>query len=82
MRVTIIALSIAWGVYLAGCQSTSAALVSATAMKEAAAAVSAVQRTRYAYRRTKHGTERCYHRSRFGSRRSHWQRWWSSVPDC
>jgi hypothetical protein len=47
---------------------------------ELAAATSANQETQYAYRRTKHGFEKCYNRNRFGSQR--WRRLFSSVPYC
>jgi hypothetical protein len=79
MRMTVVALSLACGIGLAGWQSARAAPASGAAIEEAATAASTVQRTQYAYRRTKHGFEKCYKRNRFGSRR---RRWFSSVPDC
>lgn len=61
------------------CQNAEAAPVTSSALKAAAAAASVVEQAQYAYRRTKHGFEKCYHRNRFGSRR---QRLFSSVPHC
>jgi hypothetical protein len=80
MRTTVGALIVA--ISIVCCQGAGAVPVAGTAAKQAATAVSVVQQVQYAYRRTKHGVERCYHRNRFGSRRSRWERWWSSVPDC
>jgi hypothetical protein len=59
--------------------AAAAAPATAATIREMASSASAVQRAQYAYRRTKHGFEKCYHRSRFGARR---QRLFSSVPYC
>jgi len=80
MRVLLGALSFAAGIGFVWCPSAGAAPASATAIKELALVTSAKQETQYAYRRTKHGFEKCYNRNRFGSRR--WRRLFSSVPYC
>jgi hypothetical protein len=78
MRVSLVAMSFAVGI--ACCQSAGGAPASPSAIKKGAATASAMQETQYAYRRTKHGFEKCYNRNRFGSRR--WRRLFSSVPYC
>jgi hypothetical protein len=64
---------------LVGGHGAAAAPATAATVKQAATAVSSIEQIQYAYRRTKHGFEKCYHRSRFGMRR---RRWFSSVPNC
>jgi hypothetical protein len=74
MQKTLLALSLAAGVGLVCSQSAGAVPVSATAVKEAAAATSPLQRAQYAERKTRHGIVKCYRDFVVGPYRCHYFR--------
>ncbi|MGD0421200.1 MAG: hypothetical protein ABSA68_16730 [Xanthobacteraceae bacterium] len=74
MQKTLLALSLAAGVGLVCSQSAGAVPVSATAVKEAAAATSPLQQAQYAERRTRHGIVKCYRDFVVGPYRCHYFR--------
>jgi hypothetical protein len=76
MRTTLVALSFAAGIGLVCCQSAGAVPVSAPAMKEAAAATSAVQQAQYYERHTRHGVVKCYRELVVGRYVCRKYRWW------
>jgi hypothetical protein len=75
MRTTLTALSLAAGIGLMCCQTASAVPADVTAIKEAAAAASAVQQAQYAERRTRRGIVKCYRDLVIGPYRCHLYRW-------
>jgi hypothetical protein len=74
MQKTLLALSLAAGVGLVCSQSAGAVPVSATAVKEAAAATSPLQQAQYAERKTRHGIVKCYRDFVVGPYRCHYFR--------
>ena len=74
MQKTLLALSLVAGVGLVCSQSAGAVPVSATAVKEAAAATSPLQQAQYAERRTRHGIVKCYRDFVVGPYRCHYFR--------
>jgi hypothetical protein len=65
---------LAAGVGLVCSQSAGAVPVSATAVKEAAAATSPLQQAQYAERKTRHGIVKCYRDFVVGPYRCHYFR--------
>ena len=60
MHKTLLALSLAAGIGLAFAHSAGAAPANGLALKQAAAANSAIEKAQYAERRTRHGMVKCY----------------------
>jgi hypothetical protein len=76
MRKTLVALGLAAGLGLIGCQSANAFPIDAGAIGQSAAVTSAVQKTQYAERRGRHYITKCYRDFVIGSYRCHSYRYW------
>ncbi len=70
MRTTLVALSVAAGIGLICCQSAGAVPTNPAAVKEAAAAASAVEQTHYIHH-GRYGFVKCYRELVFGPYRCH-----------